>query len=244
MTSAHASKHSYYISLPLPFTAPHTNNTHLPPWFFLLVFSKYHLYLKRQICPVLCCVLQQMCPTLLQYFANFAQVHLFPSSCRRLTWANSYEACNWHQAGVISAPPYAHRLPSTERRRPYIWPCGELKTRGEAQPLSQESEIVSSALNLHFISCTDCHLPNVCVRECVCVRERACGWVRVGAHWGSVKKNRGKNEAGGKSKEERKRNKNCLSPKLCVINVKLLSLSPPLLLAPLSQTASTHDRSS
>lgn len=110
-----------------------------------------------------------------------------------------------------------------------FWPCGELKTRGEAQPLSQESEIVSSALNLHFISCTDCHLPNACVWGCVHVH--VCGCVCL-CSLGQCEKEQRKKEAGGKSKEERKRNKNCLSPKLCVINVKLLSLSPPLLLAP------------
>lgn len=40
---------------------------------------------------------------------QFIQVDLFPSPCSHLTGENSYEACNWHQAGVIS-PPYAHSL--------------------------------------------------------------------------------------------------------------------------------------
>lgn len=53
-------------------------------------------------------------------------------------------------------------------------------------------------------------------------------------------------EAEGKEQGKKKKNeiKHCLSPELCVINVKLLSLSPPLLPAPLSQSASTLDRSS
>lgn len=66
-----------------------------------------------------------------------------------------------------------------------------------------------------------------------------CGdWVRVERDG----EGRGRREKAGEKKENEI--KHCLSPELCVINVKLLSLSPPLLPAPLSQSASTLDRSS
>lgn len=90
----------------------------------------------------------------------FPQVHLFP--CSHLTGEDSYEACNWHQAGVISAP-YVGSPPSPYGGGGHTFqPCGEVKSRGEAPPLSQESEIVSSALNLHFINCS----AGVCVFFC------------------------------------------------------------------------------
>lgn len=104
------------------------------------------------------------------------------------------------------------------------------------QPLSPESKIGSSALNLHFINCTDCHLLGVDVCVIVCV----CGdGVSVEGESNTRGKDRRKEQG-----KERKEIKHCLSPKLCVINVKLLPLSPPLLPVPLSQTASTFDRSS
>lgn len=64
--------------------------------------------------------------------------------------------------------------------------------------------------------------------------------VSVCVFTGAVQKRTDKKRQKERAKRRGKEIKNCLSPKLCVINVKLLSLSPPLLLAPLSPRLLPH----
>jgi len=84
-----------------------------------------------------------------------------PSDRRKII----YEAFDWHRAGVISALCSSPSI-YTERRWPHMLALqGARGGRGgggvKHKPSSPESKTGSSAFNLHFISCTDCHLLGV-----------------------------------------------------------------------------------
>lgn len=140
LTRTHASKNSYYSSFP-PLHNTADKQHHPPPCFLFHVFSKDHLCKRGSSVRFHAFMSMQVTLKILQQILQlsgllgggggihdiftsdppqqFTQVHLFPSPCSQLMGENSYEACNWHQAGVISAP-YAPSLPSILSTRPYI----------------------------------------------------------------------------------------------------------------------------